>query len=187
MKNIESTGSVNLLTVCSKENQGQAQDSISQKRIVSYRLLQWTWGLPQTMLGAIIYQCYRNRPHTTFHGASVTIWPYRSSMSLGMFLFLSEELLRGQPQEKPVFRKETFARKLLVHEYGHTIQSLIFGPFYLLTVGLPSITWANLPTFRKYRIKNRKSYYSVYPEKHADKLGERFLHEKAVGDNFTDF
>ena len=29
-----------------------------------------------------------------------------------------------------------------VHEYGHTVQSMILGPFYLLAVGLPSIIWA---------------------------------------------
>lgn len=154
---------------------------------MGYRLLQWTWGLPQTMLGAIIYQRYRNRPHTTFHGASVTIWPQRSSLSLGMFLFISEELFPNKQQQKAAFREGSFARRILVHEYGHTIQSLMFGPLYLLLVGLPSITWANLPAFRKYRKENQKSYYAVYPENHADKLGERFLHEKAVGNVFTDF
>lgn len=187
MRNIESTGNVKLLTIRTKLNHGQAQDPVDQKRIVGYRLLQWTWGLPQTMLGAILYQRYRNCPHTTFHGASVTIWPQRSSLSLGMFLFVSKELFPNKQKEPPTFRHGTFTRRLLVHEYGHTIQSLMFGPLYLLTVGLPSITWANLPAFRKYRKRNHKSYYTVYPENHADRLGERVLHERAVGDVFTDF
>ena len=59
------------------------------------------------------------------------------------------------------FGKDT--EHMLKHEYGHTIQSKIVGPLFLLVIGLPSIIWAGL--FRKYRQKNKISYYSLYTEK----------------------
>lgn len=33
---------------------------------------------------------------------------------------------------------------LLVHEYGHTIQSMILGPLYLIVIGIPSTLWGFL-------------------------------------------
>lgn len=54
------------------------------------------------------------------------------------------------------------------HEYGHSKQSLYLGPLYLIVVGLPSITWAEL--YKNF--KREISYYDVYPENWADKLGE---------------
>ena len=52
------------------------------------------------------------------------------------------------------------------HEYGHTKQSRLLGPLYLIVIGLPSILWAWYWTSgRKY------DYYDFYTEKWADKLG----------------
>lgn len=52
------------------------------------------------------------------------------------------------------------------HEKGHTIQSLILGPLYLIVIGIPSIVWAGL--IHKH---TNKSYYWFYTEAWADKLG----------------
>ena len=49
------------------------------------------------------------------------------------------------------------------HEYGHFIQSLIFGPLYLLVIGVFSEL--------NYRFGFSKSYYDFWTEKWADKLG----------------
>ena len=69
------------------------------------------------------------------------------------------------------YGKEELARRLLVHEYGHTIQSLILGPLYLPFVGLPSLLWAGC--YRLFRI--RRAYVSVYPENWAEHLGRPSL------------
>ncbi len=53
----------------------------------------------------------------------------------------------------------------LMHEYGHTLQSIILGPLFLPVVGLPSLLWAGLPVFRKYREKSAVSYYRFYTER----------------------
>ena len=129
-----------------------------------YILCQFTWGLPQNLVGAAFYLYYRAKgcPHFPYQGALAVVWTRRSgSMSMGRFLFL-------HPDWTPA------DRHLLRHEYGHTIQSLLLGPLYLPAVGLPSVLWAGLPCFRRLRVKTRRSYYSVYPESWADRCGARF-------------
>lgn len=142
----------------------------SEMKRLLYVLCQWTWGLPQNLVGLGFFLFYRLRgcPHFSYQGAVVTIWTNPTgSMSMGRYLFL-------EPSWTP---KD---HDLLAHEYGHTIQSLFFGPLYLLTVGLPSVLWAGLPCFRNMRRKGR-SYYSVYPEKGATRLGERFAKQTPPG------
>ena len=139
-------------------------------RQILYILCQWTWGLPQNLVGLGFYLFYRIKgcPHFSYQGAVVTIWTNATgSMSMGRYLFL-------EPGWTPS------GHRLLAHEYGHTIQSLFFGPLYLLVVGLPSVLWAGLPCFRNMRRKGR-SYYSVYPEKGATRLGERFAKQTPPG------
>ena len=70
---------------------------------------------------------------------------------------------------------------LLVHEYGHTIQSLVLGPLYLLVVGLPSIIWLNAPFLANMRKQRDLSYYAFYTERLANALGERATGEPSVG------
>ena len=53
---------------------------------------------------------------------------------------------------------EELSKRLLVHEYGHTIQSLIFGPLYLIVMGIPSTLWGFLPYFQ---IKETTEYLTL--------------------------
>lgn len=98
-----------------------------------------------------------------YRSAYVTVWNLRSGLSLGPFLFLP----KGCPRE------------LVVHEYGHSVQSLVLGPLYLPLVVLPSLLWAGMPAFATYRRKRGVSYYSMPVERWANKLGERICHEPA--------
>ena len=119
-----------------------------------FRLWQWTWGLPQTLLGAVIYLICRDCPHDRYRGTIVTYWKNKGSLGVGMFLFLGS----NDPQVR-------------VHEYGHAVQSMILGPLFLPVMGLPSILWCNLPPCRRLRKEKGVSYYSFYPEKSANHLG----------------
>ena len=69
---------------------------------------------------------------------------------------------------------------LLSHEYGHTFQSALLGPLYLLAVGLPSYIWANLPQMETKRSVRHIPYESRYPENWAEALGRRHF-PKAMG------
>lgn len=119
------------------------------------KILHFLWGLPQNIIGGILYLIFRcKNPHKKFNNAYVCEMPNRwGSVSLGMFILVSN------------IENETTIK----HEYGHTRQSMLLGPLYLLVVGLPSIIWAGC--FSKYRQKHNKSYYSFYCEAWADKWG----------------
>ena len=126
-----------------------------------YILLQCTWGIAQTLVGAAVMLFNLGKPHRMYHGAVVTEWGLCGSVSLGMFIFLSKN------------KNADHKKRLLMHEYGHTVQSLMLGPMYLVVIGLPSVLWAGLPCCDHLRRKKQISYYSFYPERWADHLGER--------------
>lgn len=132
------------------------------KKIV-YGILQILWGLPQTILGFAVFLRFRKAPHSWYHGAVVTEWKNRTGLSLGLFLFIPEGK-NGQD--------------FLVHEYGHTIQSLVLGPLYLIVVGIPSAMWCNISWFVKLRRKKNISYQAFYTERWANLWGEKASGEK---------
>ena len=131
---------------------------------IGYGILQILWGLPQTLLGFAVFLRFRKAPHYRYHGAVVTEWKKRTGLSLGLFVFIPEGNL---------------GKNFLVHEYGHTIQSLLLGPLYLIVVGIPSAVWCNLSWCDSYRRKRKCSYQCLYTERWANRLGEKSTGEKA--------
>lgn len=148
-------------------------------KVFLYRLWQCTWGCLQTMLGAIVYLLHRKASHHSYHGAIVTQWTSRSSVSLGMFVFVTDEPFFYE-KLKSQYSKQELADRLLVHEYGHTIQSLILGPLYLIVMGIPSTLWGFLPHLNKMRKDKQVSYFSFFTEKWANELGERVTGTKSM-------
>ena len=128
-----------------------------------YIVLQILWGFPQTLLGFAVFLRLRKLPHYRYHGAVVTEWKRSSGVSLGLFVFIPEG---------------SFGKDFIVHEYGHTIQSLLLGPIYLLVVGVPSVLWCNLRCFATLRKKKGVSYQKLYTERWANWLGEKTTGEK---------
>lgn len=120
-----------------------------------YTLIQWTWGFPQNFIGLLMFiwckiaKCKSKK----YKNAVATKWSNKyGSVSLGMFIFLDND------------KDETLA----THEYGHSIQSLILGVFYLFVIGIPSLCWAAF--WSKYRTKHNKTYYEFYTESWANKI-----------------
>ena len=120
-----------------------------------FRLLQWTWGLPQTLLGFILSRLRRDDPREEYHNCVVVRWDQRGSMSCGMYLFI------GKNADSRVY----------VHEFGHSVQSAILGPLFLPVMGIPSFLWCNFPAAKKLRRDKGVSYYAFYPESTANRLG----------------
>ena len=150
-------------------------------RTVLYMLAQCTWGILQTLSGFVVFLiCIRDK-HYLYHGAVVTEWKFGSSVSLGLFVFVS-----ANPYYRGIPSKEETASRLLVHEYGHTIQSLILGPLYFFVTGIPSIVWASAPALHKMRRKKQLSYFSFYTERWANYLGEKVTKTKSMGQLFID-
>ncbi len=161
----------------------QNADNTQQKTIPRglYTLLQTVWGLPQTLLGALVFLATLSCPHEPFRGAVLTRWRLKSSLSLGLFVFVTDDPLYHYRGRRTPEREKATAEELAVHEYGHTIQSLFWGPLYLLAVGLPSLVWAWAPPFVRKRAKEHVSYFAVWPESRANELGERYTGLRSPG------
>ena len=147
---------------------------------ILYGVWQCIWGFPQSLLGLINFLIHIKEKHYLYHGAIITEWNNKSSVSLGMFVFVTTEPFFYE-KLKGEYSKEELSARLLVHEYGHTIQSLLLGPLYLIVIGIPSTLWGFLPYFYNKRQNERLSYFSFFTEKWANQLGEKVTGEKSMG------
>jgi len=140
---------------------------------ISYTIIQLTWGIIQNILGILLFVILTiikpNRTRKYYHGAIISYWRFSFSMGLGMFIFFGHS---NQDEE--------YQKQVLVHEYGHTIQSIILGPLFFFLVAIPSTTLAFLPVFANKRKEGKADYFDLYCESWANTLGEHVLKEKAV-------
>lgn len=148
-------------------------------RAILYWLVQIVWGLPQTLLGLALLLLHAKEEHFFYHGALVTRWKSRASMSVGPFVFVTDEPFFCEKFAGQYTRDELAAR-LLVHEYGHTIQSLLLGPLYLIVMGIPSTLWGWLPSLAKKRHEEQLSYFSFFTENWANHCGEWVTGQKSM-------
>lgn len=146
-------------------------------KIITYRIWQCTWGILQTLLGLVMFITHFNSKHYTYHGAIITEWNVKSSMSLGLFVFVTSEPYFA-PKYEGEISVEELSNRLLVHEYGHTIQSLLLGPLYLIVIGIPSTLWGFLGA--KKRKEKQIPYGAFFTEEWANRLGEWVTDEKSI-------
>ena len=154
-------------------------------KIILYCFVQCTWGYIQSLLGLLNFLLHIKDRHYFYHGAVITEWNDKSSVSLGMFVFVTKEPYFYNKLKKE-YTIEELSHRLLVHEYGHTIQSLILGPLYLIVMGIPSTLWGFLPSLNKKRKKEGISYFSFFTEKWANYLGEKVTNQKSMGNLVID-
>ena len=135
------------------------------KLIMNYirNLILFIWQLPQHLLailyiGYLVMMCKDLGVDSRYKQAIVIPCVMRGAVTLGCYVFV------GLNSEY---------RKIVKHELGHTIQSKILGPLYLIVIGIPSITYCGLrrifPSLRK------KNYYNFYTEKWANNLSEKHI------------
>jgi len=125
-------------------------------------LLLKAWQWPQCCLARILIAFYKAEYRADYKGVPVYIIPddaFVSGVSLGGYILL-----------KSFHNEMTYA-----HEWGHTRQSRIFGPLYLIVIGVASAVFNNLwdRLFHKNWSHERRTqwYYSRFPEAWADRLG----------------
>lgn len=120
-------------------------------------VIKYVWQFPQ-MLAAWIWYLIRKKSilynsignfYTVYVGAN------RGGVTLGDKIFISK-CYHGE-----------YLNMVIAHESGHVKQSLYLGPLYLIVIGIPSILWA----WSHKWIAPRKSYYWLYTEAWANKLG----------------
>lgn len=128
-------------------------------KVFLFSFLQLTWGFLQSFLGFIIFCLIPKCCSKFYNGCILTEWKYYFGLSLGFFIFV--------PNKEICSNYSSF--NIAAHEYGHAIQSLILGPFYLLLIGLPSLIWAYLVKSNKVK----KPYLEFWIEGNASRIGER--------------
>lgn len=107
-------------------------------------------------------------------------------MSLGLFIFLSRSGLKTETKGLSTHNDlsqdnglSQSTKRILVHEFGHSVQSLLLGPLYLPVIGILSLGWNKLPMYRRLRRQSGRSYYSFWPEAWANRLGEKITGQQA--------
>ena len=135
------------------------------KLIMKYirNLILFIWQLPQHIValiyfGYLVMMCKDLGVDSRYKQAIVIPCIMRGAVTLGNYVFVGLNLEY---------------KKTVKHELGHTIQSKILGPLYLIVIGIPSITYCGLrrlfPSLRK------KNYYDFYTEKWANNLSEKYI------------
>lgn len=119
-------------------------------------ILKYIWQLPQNII-ALIYLGYLIAENQIpavekYKGAKVYTKYSSGCVTLGNYIFVSSRATENT----------------IKHEWGHTRQSLLLGPLYLIIIGIPSILWA----VTHKTIAPDKSYNWFYTEAWADKLGD---------------
>ncbi|MDR3276440.1 MAG: hypothetical protein LBT11_04405 [Treponema sp.] len=122
-------------------------------------LLLYIWQLPQHILAGFYILALRPLGRHPFRDSTV----YRVKQDMG--ICLGRYIIAG----------ESLGENDLRHEYGHSIQSRILGPLYLILVGIPSAYFNHLwdRIFHRAWSRERRTrwYYRRYPEAWADILG----------------
>lgn len=144
---------------------------------IFFTIIYWTWCLPQSLLGALVYGFVKlvDRDIEEFR-YKTGAWIVRTEklgagVSLGYFIFSYDYEDAQESKGLPYSQWHKDAQERMDrHEWGHTLQGFLLGPLYLFVIGIPSFVWASF--YKKYRKENNVSYYSFYPEKWADKWGK---------------
>lgn len=117
-------------------------------------LLMYLWQLPQNLLGTLYRDLLACKEKVYLVNSTEDFTLYAKdtpgSVTLGRHIFISSRA----------------GSNTIKHETGHVKQSQILGPLYLPLIGMPSILWAAIHK----KIAPKKSYYSFYTEKWANKL-----------------
>ena len=126
-------------------------------------LILFIWQLPQHLLaiiymGYLIMMCRDLGVDSRYKQATVIPCIMTGAITLGNYVFVSIN---------------SEYRITVKHELGHTIQSKILGPLYLIVIGIPSITYCGLR--RVFPSLRRKNYYNFYTEKWANSLSEKYI------------
>ena len=120
--------------------------------------INYVWQLPQNLLGMLYKDCISDNIITRVNCDATDYECYLTrnggGVTLGRYIFVNQNY--------------TDLSNVILHEIGHTKQSRILGPLYLIIIGIPSISWAGLrrliPALKKI------NYYLLYTESWANKL-----------------
>jgi len=128
-------------------------------------LLLFIWEFPQNLLGLLVYAIMKTRKkisYTEKENHHLFIETPNTGVSLGWFVFWT-----------PASNRFSYLKNdCRMHEYGHSRQSIMLGPLFLLVVGIPSVSRVLYSKwYRKKHGQPWNNYFKAFPENWADRLG----------------
>lgn len=139
-----------------------------------YYVISFTWGLPMNLIGvicAITLGCLGYKPEKNIYGWYFRIGYDWGGINLGIFSIISKTALNDTK----------------LHEFGHSIQICIFGPFYLVFVAIPSLIryWYREYLWDVKKVYDLPDYDYAWFEGQATLFGNRYhnLNSKNTGTN----
>lgn len=130
------------------------------KKIGSYikNLLMWLWQFPQNLLAICIegILCEAAYREGKIDGSTLIYNYVLPTMSLGNYIFVNT----------------MFSNTDIKHSHGHSKQSRILGPLYLVVIGIPSLLHLIVYNICS-KIGFSWDYYKFYTELWANKLAEK--------------
>lgn len=136
--------------------------------ILLFWLLSLTWNGILTFIGIIVMfiaLALGGKPHRNGCTIIIEIGESWGGINLGAI-----SLCAKYKDKKP-----TKYRHTRCHEFGHAIQGLIFGPFQIFIVALPSATRYWYHEFRYRKGLPNKDYDDIWFEYTASKWGTKFI------------
>ena len=134
-----------------------------------YTLLSLTWGLPLTMAGALTFGALMlagKRPKRFGYCYYIEVGEHWGGMEFGLF-FLTH---RNPPM------------RLLMHEHGHGLQNLAWGPLMPFAITLPSAARWHFRRFMERRgHPPRVPYDAIWFEGQATRLGAELIGQRESG------
>lgn len=135
---------------------------------VIYYVLQFTWGLPLNILGGLMYIALKiaGKNHCKF-GRNFEILLPKANFGLSMGIFA-------------IAPDNSHFTSTSVHEHGHAIQNIIFGPATMFVIFIPSIIrfWYRNFMQNVVGIRLNTTYDDAWFEGSATATGRRFMEEK---------
>lgn len=123
----------------------------------------WLWQLPQVVVGCLWCIVARPRYLYSHHHVHLFTCRFGGGVSFGPMAFYDERhqaaLLSRDPRVMPY----------ICHEYGHSMDSRLWGPIYLLVIGIPSGVHLWVRDWLKARFPSLENYYDFYTERRANR------------------
>ncbi len=107
----------------------------------------------------------KGKPHKNGCSTIITINKYWGGISLGCISLCNET------------DNDSLYQSIRRHEFGHSIQNIILGPFFIFIVAIPSVI-----RYWYYTLKSNKGYkfpsdwyYKIWFENTASKIGNKVI------------
>lgn len=148
-----------------------------ENRILFY-ISSLTWGLLMTLIGLFVFLFVNIFMRDKILVRSIVAGRicmslnsrYLGGISLGLFYLVG--------------RSEYKIHHIHIHELGHSIQNAMWGPLFLLVIGIPSIARASVwRIIRKRYFKKHNvypDYESIWFESNATELGYKYIYEEVI-------